>query len=84
MTCAGVTKETDPCEATTNPVFMECLQLDLRLMVSTEYWDFLAGARRKPLVLFAPEVIKSKHNDDGFIFMRMLSGMGCLIMSVAD
>lgn len=35
VTCAGVTKETDPCDATSNPVFMECLQLDLRLMVGS-------------------------------------------------
>ncbi|CDI81794.1 C2 domain-containing protein, putative [Eimeria acervulina] len=35
VTCAGVTKETEPCDATSNPVFMECLQLDLRLMTDT-------------------------------------------------
>ncbi|KAL8453904.1 hypothetical protein Emed_000615 [Eimeria media] len=35
VTCAGVTKETEACEATSNPVFMECLHLDLRLMTDT-------------------------------------------------
>ncbi|KAL8432549.1 hypothetical protein ACSSS7_004546 [Eimeria intestinalis] len=35
VTCAGVTKETEPCEATSNPVFMQCLHLDLRLMTDT-------------------------------------------------
>ncbi|CDJ42504.1 C2 domain-containing protein, putative [Eimeria tenella] len=35
VTCAGVTKETEPCEATSNPVFMECLHLELRLMTDT-------------------------------------------------
>ncbi|OEH76777.1 c2 domain-containing protein [Cyclospora cayetanensis] len=44
VTCAGVTKETEPCEATSNPVFMECVQLELRLIQLHDFQRLLPSS----------------------------------------